>query len=245
MASDLRLTLKRERYLPMRGASAVAAVDGALFVVEDDQGIYRVTGRRASLWAGRDLHPALGDLEGLAVNEKQTMLWALAEEGGAVLAISLRTKSPRPAVIGHLPRPGTTKNKGFEGLAFLSARLSPSGRASLVAVHEDKPRRVGVFALPDLELTHDLKLPEDAKRLLKDLSDVTVDRVTGQLLLLSEDSQRVVLAQIAGKKLTVSASHDLPLRPGEKPEGLDFASSSRLLIVTDDAAKLLEMEVKR
>jgi uncharacterized protein YjiK len=197
------------------------------------------------LWASRDLHPALGDLEGLAVDEKQTMLWALSEENGAVFAISLDTKSPRPTIIGHLPRPGTMKNKGFEGLAFLPARFSPSGRASLVAVHEDKPRSVGVFVLPDLEQTHDLTLPDEAKELLKDLSDVTVDPVTGQLLLLSDRSQRVVLARIAGKQLTVSASHDLALGRDEKPEGLDFASPSLLLVVTDDAAKLLEMEVRR
>lgn len=245
MASDLKLTLKGERHLPIRGASAVAAVKGTLLVVEDDQGIYRIRGKRAQLWAGPDLHPALGDLEGLAVDEKQTMLWALAEEEGAVLAISLRPRSPRPTVIGYLPRLGTKKNKGFEGLAFLPARFSPSRRASLVAVHEEQPRRVGVFALPDLELTHDLKLPNVAKDLLNDLSDVTVDPETGQLLLLSDRSRRVVQARIAGMNLTVSGSHDLPLRRGEKPEGLAFASSSRLLIVTDDSAKLLEMSVQR
>jgi uncharacterized protein YjiK len=245
VASELKLTLKAERHLPIRGASAVAAVKGALLVVEDDRGIYQIKGKRAVLWAGRDLHPALGDLEGVAVDEKQTMLWALSEEDGVVLAISLRTRSPRPTVIGHLPRLGTRKNKGFEGLAFLPARFSPSGRASLVAVHEEKPRRVGVFVLPDLELTHDLKLPDDAKDLLKDLSDVTVDPVTGQLLLLSDRSRRVVRARITGKTLTVSGSHDLPLRRSEKPEGLDFASRSRLLIVTDDTAKLLEMNVIR
>ena len=44
----------RNTFVYMGGASAVASVDGALFVVEDDQGIYRVTGGRASLWAGRD-----------------------------------------------------------------------------------------------------------------------------------------------------------------------------------------------
>ena len=164
---------------------------------------------------------------------------------GAVLAISLRTRSPRPEVIGYLPRPGTKKNKGLEGLAFLPARLSPSRRASLVAVHEGKPRRVGVFALPDLDLTHDLKLPDAAKRLLKDLADVTVDPVTGDLLLLSDQSQRIVRARIVGSKLIVCESYDLPLGRKEKPEGLTFASGSRLLIVTDDAAKLLEMAVGR
>jgi uncharacterized protein YjiK len=241
----LTLTLKRERYLPVRGASAVAAVGGALFVVEDDRGIYRVTGSRARLWAGRDLHRALGDLEGVAVDDKQTMLWALSENDGAVIAIPLRTTSPKPKLIGYLPRPGTKKNKGFEGLAFLPARLSPSGRRSLVAVHEGKPRRVGVFALPDLEMTNEFKLPDEAKRLLKDLADVTVDPVTGQLLLLSDQSRRIVLTRIAGRELTLCGSYDLPLRRKEKPEGLDFASASRLLVVTDDSAKLLEMAVRR
>jgi uncharacterized protein YjiK len=245
VASGLTLTLERERYLPMRGASAVAAVAGALFVVEDDRGIHRVKGSRAPLWAGRDLHRALGDLEGVAVDDEETMLWALAENDGAVIAIALHTRPPQPTVIGYLPRPGTRKNKGYEGLAFLPARLSPSGRRSLVAVHEGKPRRVGVFALPDLEMTHDLKLPDEAKRLLQDLADVTVDPVTGHLLLLSDESRRIVLVRIAGHELIVRGSCDLPLRRKEKPEGLDFASPSRLLVVTDDSARLLELAVKR
>jgi uncharacterized protein YjiK len=242
---ELTLTLKRERYLPMRGASAVAAAAGGLFVVDDDRGIHRVTGTRASLWAGRDLHRALGDLEGVAVDDKQTTLWALAENDGAVIAFSLRTRSPEPALMGYLRRPGIRKNKGFEGLAFLPARLSPSGRRSLVAVHEGKPRRVGVFALPDLEMTHDLKLSDEAKALLKDLADVTVDPVTGRFLLLSDQSRRIVVTRIAGRELRVCGSYDLPLRRREKPEGLDFASASRLLVVTDDSAKLLEMTVRR
>lgn len=245
MPSSLTLTLLRERHLPLRGASAVAAVDGALFVVEDDHGIYRVEQSRATLWAGRDLHPALGDLEGVAVDEAQTMLWALAENDGAVVAVPLDARPPHPTVIGHLPRPGSKKNKGYEGLAFLPAQLSPTARPSLVAVHEGKPRRVGVFALPDLELTHDLKLPDEAKDLLEDLADVTVDPVTGQLLLLSDESRRIVLVRIAGDELVMCGSHDLPLGKKEKPEGLDFASPSRLLIVTDDSAKLLEMAVNR
>ncbi len=243
--SSLQLDLVRERQLPVRGASAVAAVGRALFVVEDDDGIYRVEGKRAALWAGRKQHRALGDLEGLAVDNKRTTLWALAENDGAVLQFSLSGTSPRPTVIGRLPRPGTKKNKGFEGLAFLPARLSPSGRRSLIAVHEGKPRRVGVFALPDLELTHELKLPDKAKKLLKDLADVTVDPVSGALLLLSDQSRRIVVAHIVDDELELAGSVNLPLGRKEKPEGIDFAGRSRLLVVTDDSAKLLEFAVRR
>src|SRR5262245_48595585 len=105
--------------LPVRSASAVAAVPGALLVVDDDNGIFRVAGGRAELWAGRDLHPALGDLEGLAVDDTHRMAWALAEEAGAVIALPLSSEPPRATVIGHLPRPGKRANKGFEGLAFI------------------------------------------------------------------------------------------------------------------------------
>ena len=61
----------------------------------------------------------------------------------------------------------------------------------------------------------------------------------------NESVRYVALMRIGGKNLTMSESHDLPLKKSEKPEGLDFASSSRLLIVTDDSAKLLEMTVQR
>jgi uncharacterized protein YjiK len=242
-----RLALRhhRSQTLPIRGASAVAAVPGALLVVEDDQGIYRIEGDRATLWAGPDLHRSLGDLEGMAVDKAHGTVWALTEEDGTVIAIPLGTTAVRAKVLGRLNRPGTKKNKGFEGLAFLPARLSPTRRPSLVAVHERKPRRVGVFALPGLEQTHDLKLPEKAKEVLRDLADVTVDPVTGALLLLSDQSQRIAMTRITKGELELTGSYQLPLDDREKPEGLDFASASRLLVVTDDSAKLLELSVTR
>ena len=233
------------RTLPIRGASAVAAIPGGLLVVEDDEGIFRVAAGRATLWAGRDDHAALGDLEGLATDQTHRIAWALAEEDGAVIALQLRGRSRRPTLVGHLPRPGKHKNKGFEGLAFMPARLSPSRCASLVVVNEQKPRRVQLFRLPTITLTHDLRLPGELKDLLDDLADVTVDPVTGVLLLLSDESRRIAVAEIVDQKLALLGSYDLPLSRKEKPEGLDFSSPSRLLVVMDDSAKLLEIAVRR
>lgn len=127
----------------------------------------------------------------------------------------------------------------------MPARLSPSRRDSLVAVNEGKPRRVLIFRLPELTITHELKLPERAKDLLDDLADVTVDPKTGALLLLSDQSRRIVMATVVEQTLVVSGHYDLPVGRGEKPEGIDFASPSRLLVVTDDSARLLEFAVKR
>ena len=99
--------------------------------------------------------------------------------------------------------------------------------------------------LPELTITHELKLPERAKDLLDDLADVTVDPKTGALLLLSDQSRRIVMATVVEQTLVVSGHYDLPVGRREKPEGIDFASPSRLLVVTDDSARLLEFAVKR
>jgi hypothetical protein len=74
---------------------------------------------------------------------------------------------------------------------------------------------------------------------------VTVDPVTGALLLLSDQSQRIAVAGIVDQRLALLGSYDLPLSRSEKPEGLDFGSPSRLLVVMDDSAKLLEITVRR
>jgi hypothetical protein len=120
VAASLSFGPVKVRTLPIPGASAVAAIPGGLLIVEDDKGIFRVAGGRATLWAGPDDHAALGDLEGLATDETRRLAWAVAEEDGAVIALQLRGRSRRPTLVGHLPRPGTRRNKGFEGLASSS-----------------------------------------------------------------------------------------------------------------------------
>jgi hypothetical protein len=88
-------------------------------------------------------------------------------------------------------------------------------------------------------------LPDEAKDLLDDLADVTVDPVTAMLLLLSDQSQRIAIVRIVRGALAIAGSYELPLADKEKPEGLDFASPSRLVVVTDHTAKLLELSVQR
>ncbi len=70
----LHFSFASVRSLPLRGASGVARSRAGLLLVEDDLGIYRLRGATATLWAGPDLHPALGDLEGIAANEPGTVV---------------------------------------------------------------------------------------------------------------------------------------------------------------------------
>lgn len=233
------------RSLPMRGASAVARSAVGVLVVEDDLGIYRLRGATATLWAGPDLHPALADLEAIASNDGGDVVWALSEERGTLVELAVNSRGPRVRRTAVLERPGSTKNKGFEGLAYAAPRVSPTGRAALVAVHEHKPRRVCVCDARTLVVTHDLRLPAPAKRLLDDLADVAVDPVSGLLVLLSEQSRRLVVMRLVGHALQLVSSFDLPLEQGERPEGVAFLSSSRVAVVTEGPARLMTLRVAR
>ena len=244
-AEPLRFSLLSVRALPVRGASGVAVSRAGLLLVEDDLGIYRLVGQTATLWAGPDLHPELGDLEGIAANERGDTVWAVAEDSGVIVELALGARGPTVRRTGRLRRPGARANKGFEGVAFLPARHSSTRRDALVAVHEHKPRRVCLFSLPSLRQTHDLTLPPEAKDALDDLADVAVDPVTGLLVLLSEASRRLAVMRLDRQGLQLVSTFDLPLPGKERPEGLAYLSRGRLAVVTEGPPRLLELRVTR
>ena len=229
----------------MRGASAVAATPDAIYLAEDDEGIYRLRHGRLTLWAPAALHEALGDLEGLAVDTAGHRVWALAEETGELVCLPTAGARRVARAVGRLARPGRRKNKGYEGLAYLPRAHSPNRRASLIAAHEGKPRRLRVFALPDMVATHEFRLPSDAKEALADLADVTVDPVSGAWLLLSEESRAIGVFILDGDCLRLDSLTRVRAERDERPEGLDFVTPDRLLVVTEGPARVIEFRVTR
>lgn len=142
---------------------------------------------------------------------------------------------------------------GWEGVDILPAELTADGIARLLAVHEGKPRRLGVFSLhPDnwLATEANLKLPKQLKQHLKDLSDITVDTRTGRVLLLSDESQSIaeVSLEWSGSGEWTMQVHGirllLGLPPGAKPEGLAFDRSGRLWMCTDSVGLLASFTVE-
>lgn len=231
------------RDLPVPGASGVTPSAAGWLLVEDDLGIYRLHGRRATRWAGADLHPGLADLEGITVSADGRTVWALSEEDADLIELRIVRGRPCLGRVVRLARPGSRRNKGFEGLALLPATLSPSRRAAFVAVHEHKPRRVCLFDAVTHRQTHDLRLPRDVKAALDDLADVAVDPQSGALVLLSEESRRLAVVTLEPDGLRLRATYDLPFPGDERPEGLAFQSSSRLVVVTEGPARLLRLRV--
>jgi hypothetical protein len=102
-----------------------------------------------------------------------------------------------------------------------------------------------VFTLPDLAQTHEFKLPADARDALADLADVTVDPVTGAWLLLSEESRRIGVVVVEQERLRLDSLTDVRVDEGERPEGLDFVTPVRLVVVTEGPARAIDFRVTR
>ena len=189
----LHLTQAPSRPLAMRGASAVAAVPGTMYLAEDDEGIYRAAARPPDVVGGRAMLTALVRSRRACRRTRHGPVCLGAgrrdRPGGLPGNRVGRAVTLKP--LGRLARPGRRENKGYEGLAFLPRAHSPNRRNSLLAAHEGNPRRVGVFALPDLSRPTSSNCHRDEGGAGATLPDLTVDPVMGAWLLLSEESRRI------------------------------------------------------
>lgn len=247
-----RLVLESTASLAVEEASALAPLPGGRFLLADDERGVLVASVDGASEVVRSAQgdKALRDLEGLCLSPDGTLAYALSELGGRISQISLTEKGRTLKVgtarhLGSLPRIGKVKNKGWEGLSVLPRQFSRDGKEQLVAVHEGKPKRVGLFRLPSLETEAILKLHRKARDLLGDLADVAVCPQTGHFFVLSDESRRIAELVCEGEQLSLLGCFDLPLPKREKPEGLAFDGPGTLWVVTDGSSRLLRLKVTR
>lgn len=247
-----RLALESTDSLAVEEASALAPLPGGRFLVADDEHGVLVATANGAAKVARSAKADIGlrDLEGLCVSPDGAIAYALSESGGRISQLSLTVKGGALMVgkakrLGSLPGIDTVENKGWEGLSVLPRQFSRDGEECLVAVHEGKPKRVGLFRLPSLEVEAILKLPRKAKDLLSDLADVAVCPQTGHFFVLSDVSRCIVELVREGEQLSLLGSFDLRMHKSEKPEGLAFDGPGTLWVVTDGSARLLRLTVTR
>lgn len=259
-ASSLELVSKPSLKVP-EASGLVALGEGRFLVADDAKGIYyRDSDGEVSLLLSAKKNKSLRGLEGLCLSEDGGTLYAVSEDSRKVVSIALDgdTEPPSlstPEVLGKLPSLGRTANKGWEGLSFLAADHSPIDEDCLVAVHEGDPRSIGIFTLPDLEEVEILTPPTSALRHLSDISDITVHPETGNLFVLSDESQSVVElalttslsagpgALLESTSLETLHTYKLPLSKGQKPEGIVFSDESTMFIACDGSKAMLEMKL--
>ena len=231
--------------------SGVAVLpDGRIVVVDDERGLRVLDPSGGGDWIDLENGSRLDGPEGITVSGDGRTLYVVSEDDGKVHAISIERDGSfgEPESIGKLPDLDSSKNKGWEGIAWLPGRLNPERRNRLVLVHEGSPRRVGLFDPDDLGNEELLKLPDDLKDALDDLSDVAVEPSTGHLFLLSDESSAIAEVTLVTRDgelaLETVAVRKLPFRKGLRPEGLAFDGDGNLLVVTEGDGKLRTLRVR-
>lgn len=253
-----KLSIAEEIHVEIGEASAVVPLGGRLFLVADDESGVRLvdaSGKKASskvlIAAGDD--DRVAGLEGMCIvahgTKSEQHVLAVRESDGATVSLAFsKTATNKPVVREHgsLVRPPDSpgkKNKGWEGIAFLDAAAAYDKRPHLVAVHEGKPRALGVFSFPALKLERTIAIEGELDELLPDLSDIAVHPESGELWILSDESEHVARVKLTKSSLELVASHAIPVEDGEKPEGIAFDESGALWLVTDDTGRLLRLEL--
>lgn len=140
----------------------------------------------------------------------------------------------------RLPPP-KKDNKGLEGVCFTpqSPSQSPQDRGTFYAVQEQRPKVLYAFGWPRSEAdfasprSFNLKEPFDTNALMKhrlsDLSACTVDPRTKNLLILSDESSRLMVLSPLGQILKIL---DLPT-VAPQYEGVTFGENQELILVSE------------
>lgn len=252
---DRDLVLRRRVPLEVPQASGVALfAPGRFLVVDDNKGIFAAdeAGRAALLRSGK-CGDSMHDLEGITIDRNRGLAILVCEKGGSVQSVPLSDKTGAPELgtpqpIGKLPSIGREDNKGWEGVAWIpDGALAPG--EFLLAVHERKPKRLGIFTYPALETRVLLELPRQAKDAMRDLSDLAFDPKTGHVWILSDESRCLVDLALDGLggdevSLEVSAIHPLDVGKRQKPEGVCIEGDA-LWLVTDGEPFLYDFALRR
>jgi uncharacterized protein YjiK len=227
--------------LGVREASGLEAIGNDTFlVVDDEHGIFRcVAGTPPQqLDAGK----GLGDLEGIAVDADGSHAYTVSEHDGSIRRFSLTDDHLDCGErLGQLPRLSKNKNRGWEGVALTTVD-GDAAQLQLVAVHQAKPRRIGLFDAATLQQRALFRLPKKVRKTIGELSDVAVDQ-NGRVLLLSGKSGHIVEMQLRGKALLLVHIYRCATSSDDVPEGICIDSAGRIWICTDGKGELRELEL--
>lgn len=170
--------------------------------------------------------------------------FGLSSEDNKVLLFYIRDhqtvvdmKISRPDVqLFQLPKPHHD-NRGLEGLCY--APYGSSGRGQFFAVQESDPKKI--YSFLDTSETRDFRDPQDfnafepfntdvlLKHRLKDLSSCTYSEASDSILLLSDESSRIMEVSLTGKILGIL---DLP-RVARQYEGVAINPEGHLVLVSE------------
>ncbi|MGM0600417.1 MAG: SdiA-regulated domain-containing protein [Candidatus Rifleibacteriota bacterium] len=243
--SNLRLQaqIMFESIAVPEASGIVGLSDGQDIIVDDDIGVFFLDRKmEAKLRLSAAKFDCLRDLEGVSLSSDKKNVYFLSEDGGIISRSLIEVKNGKfklndPEVLGSLRKLNNKKNKGYEGIAIFKI----DNKDHLLAVHQEKPRALAIYSLPELKLTTMCKLPADLKQLLDNLSDVFVDADNGNILLLSGKSGRIVEVKAKIKKdieeLEIIQVINIKGAFNGRPEGICLNNRGQIVVVTDGSGR--------
>lgn len=147
--------------------------------------------------------------------------------------------------------PGGLGNKGVEGMAFLPAAHSPTGRSQILIAKEGDPVSLWMLSKGGKGPIQSIELDPKLKRQLTDFSGLCVHPTTGRIFVCSDESAAVCEFKLELKNGTLRADiigiaklRDEHGDPLQRVEGITFDHEGKLCIVIENAAELLRMELE-
>lgn len=140
-------------------------------------------------------------------------------------------------------------NKGVEGLAYLPAAHSPTGKPHLLAVKEGKPREVLLLSDGGKRRIASVVLDRTVMDVCKDFSAIAVDPSTGHVFIGSDESSSIaeVALELNGKRIEGRTVQVLQMRddngdPLARIEGVAFNNQGDLFVLTENDGALLRLK---
>jgi hypothetical protein len=240
---SLQAQIMVENIAVPEASGIVGLSDGQDIIVDDDIGVFFLDRKmEAKLHLSAAKFDSLQELEGVALSSDKKNVYFLSENGGIVSRSLIEVNNGKfrlndPEVLGSLRQLGKDKNKGYEGIAIFQI----DNKDHLLAVHQEKPRALAIYSLPELKLKTMCKLPADLKQLLENLSDVAFDVNNGNILLLSGKSGRIVEVKAKIKKdieeLEIIQVINIKGAFNSRPEGISLNNRGQIVVVTDGSGR--------
>lgn len=213
---------------------------GKFLVVDDENGVQLVDTAVGPIPSVR-LILRRADLEGIAAIGEGRFL-VVAEGSGTLTGFTIDGEAKDVGTLAHPPSDKPKKNKGWEGITLLPSPISFDHRDHLIAVHEGHPKAIVLFAWPSLAAERTFILDGALEEKLADLSDVTVDGRSGELLLLSDESRCYARAVVSATEVLMRGDcTPLAVSVDEKPEGIALDDVGYVWIATDGASRLFRL----
>lgn len=241
----------------MPEASDVTALPGGRFLVvgdrRDEAFIVEADGKQRKL----DL-PGLkngkSQLEGVAYDPVRHHLFVAREEARELLRYEWNPDKDKPAVLEktfEFERKKGPTNKGVEGLTYVGADVSPTGKPQLLVAKEGNPRELFLYDDGGGGKPLPIKLEREVTAVCRDFSAVTIDPRTGNAFISSDESATVAQVKLVrdGDKIIGKLVQSFPLRDEkgkalERVEGLTFNEKGDLFVLTENDGKLRQLSRK-